>query len=167
MCKINAATIAADGQDVGNALEQLATQPGISSAIAADLTSAAKGIISATSNWQEGSPTAVLEDAENVALTALNLIPLTAPFAGAVAIAFAGLNLLLANTKTQTLQAIAPTGIQRALIVAHAAQENPTNSPWYGKVDIAHHGDFRKGLREAWAKEAEAHPELGLKPLPA
>ena len=167
MCKITAAQIAADGQSVGEALEQIAVTPGIDPAIAADLTSAGKGIIAATANWQEGGVTAVLEDAENVAITALNLIPLTAPFAGAVAIAFAALNLLLANTSTQPAQAAATSSIEKVLIVAHAAKANPTNSQWFGKADISHHGDFRKGLAKAWADNAAAHPEQGFKALAA
>jgi hypothetical protein len=167
MCKLSAATVAADGKVVGNALEQIgtaiaATDPAASSA----LITAGQGIISATANWQDGSATAILEDAENAAIVALNLIPLTSPFAGLVAIAFDALNLLIANTSTQAAQAAASGSMAKLLIVARAAEANPTKSPWFGKAEIKmDHGNFRKGFEEAWNTEAAAHPELKVSPI--
>ena len=151
MCKISAATIAADGKAVGTALDQIAnlvapTNP----TLAADLTTAGNGIISATANWQSGSDTAILEDAENVAIDALNLIPVTAPYAALVAIAFAALNLLLANTQTQA--AVTGNAIPDAhALLSHATTIN-TDSPWAGKAVIPHqHGrDFRKDFEASW-----------------
>jgi hypothetical protein len=167
MCPISAATIAADGQDVGQAIEQIAAEPGLPANVAADLESAGEGIIAATANWKQGSTTDALEDAEGIAIAAINLIPLTAPYAGAVAIAFAALNLLFANTSTQPAQAGASSSFAKALIVAHAANANRTNSQWFGKAEIPHNGDFRKGLKDAWAAYAAAHPDQGFKPLTA
>jgi hypothetical protein len=167
MCKISAATIAADGKAVGTALEQIANaiqaeDPSAASA----LNTAGQGIIEATANWQEGSATAILEDAENAAIVALDLIPLTAPYADLVAIAFDALNILIANTSTQPAQAAAGSSTAKLLIVAKAANANPTNSQWFGKANIeVHHGDFRKGFEDAWATGAAAHSEYGFTPI--
>ena len=155
MCKLNAATVAADGKVLGNTLEQIAaavapTNP----ALATQLNTAAQGIITATANWQEGDATAALEDAEQVVDTALALIPLTAPYAALVAIAFDGLNLLLANTKTQPAQATAPTAMARTMIVARVVTANP--NPWNGKANIEHTGDLRKDYKNAWNAGVDA-----------
>jgi len=169
MCKITSAQIQADGQAVGNALEQIANLPLLKSAEPAASTAleaAGQGIIEATANWQEGSATAVLEDAEQAAITALNLIPVTAPYAGLVAIAFDALNLLIANTSTQPAQATATGSVAKVMVVMHAAQANPTGSQWYGKANIPiHHNNLRKGFEDAWNGEVAAHPELGAKAI--
>jgi hypothetical protein len=168
MCKITAAQIQADGQAVGNAILQIANLPLVKAdpTLSEELTAAANGIIAATANWTEGSPTAILEDAENAVVVALNLIPLTAPYASLVAIAFAGLNLLIANTTTQPAQAAASGSIEKAMIVLHAAKANPTGSQWYGKADIpVHHNNLRKGFEDAWNGAVAEHPDLGAQPI--
>lgn len=167
MCKLNAATVAADGKVLGQAIDEIAAgiQPE-DPTLATQLETAATGIVNATANWQEGSATADLEDAENAVVVVLNLIPITSPYANLVAIAFAGLNLLIANTQTQTQQAAATSSIAKVMIVAHAAEANPTNSPWFGKAKVdSHHGNFRKGFENSWNAEASAHPELKVSPI--
>ena|ERR1700677_1916387 len=163
MCKITAAQIQADGEAVGTALENLAdavqaNDPGLAS----ELTAAGKGLIAATSNWQEGTALDVVEDAEQAVIVALNLIPLTSPFANLAAIVFAALNLLIANSQTQPTQ---PTGTIAAAhaLLAHAATLN-TTSQWYGKAEIKHHflNPPRKDFEEAYNAAAEP---LGVKPI--
>jgi Flp pilus assembly protein TadG len=138
MCKITAAQIQSDGKAVGTALENIAAAlPAAEATIAAELKTAGRGIIAATANWQEGSATAVVEDAENAAIVALNLIPVTSPFAPLVAIAFAAINLLLANSQTQTTQTGNVISDAHTLL-AHAATLNQ-QSHWAGKAKIKHH----------------------------
>ena len=155
MCKLNAATVAADGQVLGNTLEQIATavKP-TNPTLATQLDTAAQGIISATANWKEGDPTAILEDAEQVVDTALALIPLTAPYAVLVAIAFDGLNLLIANASTQAAQATTTSSLGKAMLVGRAAAANP--NPWNGKADIEHTGNLRKDYQTAWNNAVKA-----------
>jgi hypothetical protein len=167
MCKITAAQIQADGLAVGNAILQIAnaikaTDPTLS----AELTTAANGLIAATANWQEGSATAILEDAENAVIVALNLIPLTSPYAPLVAIAFAALNILLANTMTQPAQAAA-SSLSRVSIVTHMAESNPSHSPWYGQAKISHEflRPLRKDFEAAWNGAVKANPKLGVGPI--
>lgn len=168
MCHITAAQIQADGKAVGEAILQIANLPLVQAdpTLASELKLAAQGIIDATSNWQDGSPTVILEDAENAVVVALNLIPLTAPYASLVAIAFAGLNLLIANTKTQPQQAAASSSLEKASIVLHAAKANLTGSPWFGQADIKiHHNNLRKGFEDAWNADVAAHPDFGAQPI--
>jgi hypothetical protein len=166
MCKLTAAQVAADGQIVGNALDNLAEAlPAGESTIATDLETAGKAIEAATSNWQEGSPTADLEDAEGVVITALDLFPLTSPFASAVAVVFAGVNLLMANTKTQAeQQATQIGGIAAAHALLSHAQASNTQSQWHGVAKIQHHrgNDPRADLAQAFN---EAAVPLGIKPV--
>lgn len=167
MCENIAATVQADGKVLDEALDQLAAAVEPTNAtLAATLTTVGAGIESATANFQTGSATAIIDDAEGAALTALELIPLTAPYANFAAIAFAGLNLLIANSKTQPAQAAATTGVAKMMIVAHAASVNTSGSKWFGKAKIDyHHGGVRKGFENAWNGEAEEHPDLGFKPI--
>lgn len=168
MCKITAAQIQADGQTVGDAILQIANAVKAEDpTLAGELTTAADGLIAATANWQEGSATAILEDAENAVVVALNLIPLTSPYAPLIAIAFAALNLLIANTQTQAQQAAATSSEQKISIVAHAAASNPTGSQWFGKADVKHQflRPLRKDFESAWNGAVESHPELGCKKI--
>jgi hypothetical protein len=169
MCKPTAAEIKADGAAVGDALEQIAALPLLKTAdptADAALEAAGEGIITATANWQTGSTTAVIEDAENAAVVALNLIPVTTPYAGVVALAFAALNILIANISTQPAQAAASGSMAKLMIVMKAANANPTNSPWFGKANIElNHGNFRKGFEDQWKAEMALHPEFGLKAI--
>jgi hypothetical protein len=149
MCKVNATQIQADGKAVGTALDNIAaalqaTDP----AIAGPLKAAGDGIIAATANWQEGSPLAIIEDAEQAAIVALNLIPVTSPFAGLAAIAFAAINLLIANSQTQATQ---PTNAIAAAhtLLTHAATLNQ-DSKWAGKANINHH--FMESPRKAFER---------------
>jgi hypothetical protein len=163
MCKISATQIQADGAAVGQALENLAaaiqaTDP----AIAADLKAAGVALIAATANWTEGSATAILEDAEQAVIVALNVIPLTSPFAPLVAIAFAAVNILIANTQTQAQQ----TGnmVTDAHMLLEKAKTLNTTSQWFGKAVIKHHpfNPPRKDFESAF--NAAAKP-LGVAPV--
>lgn len=155
MCKLSAATVAADGQVLGNTIDQIANAVKVTDPnLATTLETAATGIEEATANWQEGSATAALEDAEGAVDAALALIPLTAPYAALVAIAFDGLNLLLANTSTQPAQTAAKGTIGKALVVARAAAANP--NPWNGKADIEHTGNLRNDYKASWNSAVDA-----------
>jgi hypothetical protein len=161
MCKIIASMIVADGQAVGLALENLAVALQTADpTIAADLTSAGKAIIAATANWQTGDVLTTVEDAEQAAIAVLNVIPITSPFAPLVAIAFAALNLLIANAQTQSTQSGDSLTDAKALL-AKAATLN-TNSQWSGKAKIKH--DIfrapRKDFEAAWNNAAKP---LGVK----
>jgi hypothetical protein len=161
MCKITASMIVADGAAVGLALENLATaiQP-TDPTVAADLTSAGKAVIAATSNWQEGDVLTDVEDAEQAAIAVLNVIPLTSPYAPLVAIAFAALNLLIANAQTQTTQ-VGDSLTDAKALLAKASTLN-TDSAWAGKAKIKH--DIfrapRKDFESAWNNAARP---LGVK----
>jgi hypothetical protein len=161
MCKITSAQIQADGKAVGQALDNLAaalesTEP----TIASDLTTAGNALIAATANWQEGSSTAILDDAENTVIIALNAIPITTPFAPLVAIAFTAVNLLIANSQTQTTQTGSATANVHALLTREASIN--TDSPWHGKAEIKHHflNPPRKDFESAWNSAAKP---LGVK----
>ena len=166
MCKINAAQIKADGQAVGTAVLDIAgllqtTDP----SLAAQLTSAANGLIQVTANWQEGSAVAILQDAEQAVIVVLNLIPITSPFAPFVAIAFSALNLLIANSQTQPQQ----TGdaLHDAHLLLTVAKTLNTDSPWFGKVQIKHHflNSPAKDFTSAWNGAVDANPAAGLAKL--
>jgi hypothetical protein len=161
MCKITSQMIVADGHAVGQALENLATavQP-TDPTLAANLQSAGAAVVDATANWQTGSTLAAVEDAEQAAIAVLNVIPLTSTWAPLIAIAFAGLNLLIANAQSQgSLTGNMKTDAK--LLLAKEATLN-TTSPWFGKAVIKH--DFmrapRKDFEAAWNSAATP---LGVK----
>ena len=166
MCKINAAQIKADGQAVGTAVLDIA---GLISAtdpsLAAQLTAAANGLIEVTANWQDGSAVAILQDAEQAVIVVLNLIPLTSPFAPFVAIAFAALNLLIANSQTQTQQT--GDGPHDAHLLLTVAKTLNTDSPWFNKAQIKHHtfNSPTKDFTSAWNGAVDANPSVGLAKL--
>lgn len=163
MCKISAQQIAADGKAVGDAVLQIAklvqlTDP----ALAAQLTAAANALIDATANWQSGSTIALIIDAENAVIAVLNLVPPAAPYAAFVAIAFAALNLLLANTTSQPK--LTANYIHDTKLVITAAEAANASSPWYGKAVIVHH--FRhspaQDFEQAWNDQVALAPTLGM-----
>jgi len=160
MCKVTASMIIADGAAVGQALENLAVaiQP-TDSALASQLKSAGAAVVAATENWKSGDTLTLVEDAEQAAIAVLNLIPVTAPYAALVAIAFTALNLLIANAQTQNVQ----TGNMIAdahVLLSHANTQN-TDSPWHGKAVIKHSilRTPRKDFEHAWNEKA---PALGV-----
>ena len=113
----------------------------------------------------ECSNVAILQDVENAVIAVLNLIPVTSPFAPFVAIAFAALNLLIANTQTQSQQ----TGdaVHDAHLLLTKAANLNTDSPWFGKAKIGHHWMRapRKDFEAAWNSAVDANPSLGVKKL--
>lgn len=166
MCKVTDAMIVSDGAAVGTALENIgeaiaATDP----TLAQNLESAGKTVVMATANWKTGDPLTDIETAEQAAIDVLNIIPETSPFAALVAIAFAALNVLIANLQTQPGTAANPsTGIVTAhALLAHAATLH-TDSPWYGKAKIKH--DWLRSPRKDFeANFNEAAIPLGVKPV--
>ena len=164
MCKITATQIAADGAAVGTAMKNIAALI-VDAAVAGKLTAAADALIKVTGNWTTGSAVADLEDAENAAIAVLNLIPVTTPYAPFVAIAFAALNLLLANSQTQTTQT------SNAIANAHRLLKHEetinTDSPWFHKAEIEHHfmHSPQQDFVAAWNKAEEANTGLGIKRL--
>ena len=155
MCKVTAAAIVADGAAVGTALNNLgeaiqAEDP----ALATQLENAGKAVIAATQNWQEGSTLAAVEDAEQAAIAVLNAIPLTSAYAPLAAIAFAALNLLIANAQSQPQ--LTSSAISNAkVMLAKEAQLN-TDSPWHDKAKIDHNPFHspRKNFENTWNKQA-------------
>ena len=163
MCKITAAQIQADGKVVGDAVLQIAklvqaTDP----PLAAQLTSAANALISVTSTWQEGDAVAILQDAEQAVIVVLNLIPVTAPYASFVAIAFAGLSLLIANSAVQPQ--LTGKASKDTLLLLHTEETTNTSSPWHDKATIEHHwmNPPRKDFESAWNGEVDAQPTVGI-----
>jgi hypothetical protein len=163
MCKVNSEMIVADGAAVGQALENVAealqtTDP----TVAADLKSAGEAVVAATANWQDGDDLTLIEDAEQAAIAVLDVIPVTSPFAPLIGIAFAALNLLIANAQTQSAQ----TG--NAVADAHTlltkAKSINADSPWQGKGHIPHDifRSVRSNFEHAWNK---AGAPLGVKPV--
>jgi hypothetical protein len=161
MCKITAATLAADGQVVGQALENLATaiQP-TDPTVATSLNTAGVAVIDATANWHTGSTLADVEDAEQAAIVVLNSIPLTSPWAALAAIAFTAINLLIANSQTQTTQTGNVVTDAHALLVK--ANTLNTDSPWFGKAQI-HHDILRSPRKDIEAAWNSAATPLGVK----
>lgn len=160
MCKVNAAMIVADGAAVGTALENLAvalqtTNP----ELATDLNAAGQAVVAATANWKDGDSLTLVTDAENAAIAVLNAIPLTSPYAALVAIAFAALNILIANANTQSTQT--GSSIADAKVLLAKADSSNTDSPWHGKAVIKHHflRSPRKDFEAAWNGAA---PALGV-----
>jgi hypothetical protein len=162
MCKVNSQMIVADGAAVGQALNNIANALEASEpAIATDLKSAASALIAATSSWTEGTPLNAVEDAENAAIAVLNVIPTTSPLAPLVAIAFAALNLLIANGQTQAVQT--PTAsLSNVKALLSAADTVHPQSPWAGKAEIKHTGDLRKNFAQAFNEKAIP---LGVEPV--
>jgi hypothetical protein len=155
MCKVNAAMIVADGQAVGTALDQLAVALTTADpSLAASLAAAGNAIVAATQNWKDGNTLTTIEDAEQAAIAVLNAIPLTSPYAGLVAIAFAALNILIANSQTQPTPA-APVTSAKALL--KKADSLNTESPWHGKANIEHewYRTPRKDFEAAWNSTAK------------
>ena len=156
MCKVNAAMIIADGAAVGTALDQLAVALTTADpSLAAALAGAGNAIVAATKNWQDGNSTlTVIEDAEQAAIAVLNAIPLTSPYAGLVAIAFAALNILIANSQTQPTPSAPVTSAKTLLKKADSLN---TDSPWHGKANIEHewYRTPRKDFEAAWNSAAK------------
>ena len=163
MCKITSEMIVADGAAVGQALENLAEAiAGTDPSLAADLKSAGEAVVAATTGWQSGSALTEVEDAEQAAVAVLDAIPVTSTFAPLVAIAFAGLNLLIANSQTQDTQTGTVTVDAKALLVK-ADGLNP-GSPWAGKAKIKH-DIFRAPRKDFEAAWNEAAKPLNVKPV--
>jgi hypothetical protein len=163
MCKITSAQIAADGKAVGTAIDSIAgllqaTDP----TLATQLKAAGDALIQVTSNWVTGSPVAILQDAEQAVIVVLNLIPLTSIYAPFIAIAFAALNLLIANAVTQPQQT--GNGVHDAYLLLHVAKTQNTDSPWFGKATIKHHWDKSpaQDFSTAWDGEVDLNPTLGV-----
>jgi hypothetical protein len=158
MCKVVASAIAADGQAVANALNQIAHAPNVDPAIASKLEAAATAIIAATSNWQTGSLVTDINDAANVAEAVLAEIPLTAPYATFVAIAVTALDILIANLNTQATQTANVVG--NAVAVAAHIDTLPDN-PYRGIVPIrAGIRGYRHAVINRWNQQVEDEPIL-------
>jgi len=115
-------------------------------ALADKLSMAATALVGAVANWKTGNLTDDINTAANVIEVTLAAIPLTAPYAGLVAIAVAALQVLLANIPNNKVQALA--------IPVNAA------NPYLERAKINHRlgrsleGDFRA----AWNAEAAKVP---------
>ena len=158
MCKVTQAMIVADGAAVGSALDKLGVAVAVTDpSLGTSLETAGNDIVAATQNFQTGDTLAVVDDAENAAIVVLDSIPVVSVWAPLVAIAFTALNLLIANSKTQSTQ----TG--NAVVDAHALLKvaAQTQSPWQGKAKISHNPlhSMRKNFENAWNEEA---PKLGV-----
>lgn len=154
MCKANAQQIQQDGAVIGTAMDNLsAALKSVDPALSANLATAGAALVAATANWKEGDTLDAVADAEQVAIVALNAIPVTSTFAPLVAIVFTALNLLIANAKTQSSQ----TGnvMADAHVLLSTEKTLNTDSPWKGKAVIKHHilnpprKDFEAAYNEA------------------
>ena len=164
MCKVTATAIASDGQAVAAAINAIASQPGISPTVAADLKSAAAALVTATSNWKTGSSVADINTAAVAVEAILNVIPATAPYASFVAIAVAALDVLIGNLSTQESQG--PSPVANALAVVAHAETLPENH-WRGTVRIKRHAfeGPRTAFVNAWNSQVDAQPEFGFPKL--
>lgn len=156
MCKLTDAVVVADGQAVGTALENLgAAVQATDASLATSLTAAGQAIISATANWKTGDTLTDIETAEQAAIVVLNAIPLTSAWAPLVAIAFAALNLLIANSQTQSTQTDSVVGNAKRML----AKEETLNadSHWHGQAKLNHDPfiDVRKNFENTWNKAAK------------
>lgn len=161
MCKITAAQVVADGAAVGQSIDNIAAALQTTDApLAAELTKVGNAIIAATQNFKEGGALAAVEDAEQAAIIVLNTIPLTSPFANLVAIAFAGLNLLIANAQTQGSQTGDAVADAHTLLT-HAKTLN-ADSAWQGKAKINHNvlKSARQNFEDTFNQEAK---KVGVK----
>ena len=146
-CVQTDAQIAADGNAIAQAcLSIAAIEQTENPALAANLTTAAKSLEALTANWQTGNSTAILASAAAALQIILAAIPQTALIAPLVPIAFAAIEVLLANIGAKVggvnVKAIAPG--------------------WYTGAQIPHRlgrdasGDFKA----AWNSTAKANPAL-------
>ena len=167
MCKVTPSAIAADGQAVAAALKSIAAieQP-TNPTLAANLITAADALVTATANWQTGSPTADIQTAATAIEALLNAIPETAPYAAFVAIAVAALDIILANIGTQAVQ----TGnvVVDGLKVADAMEKLPPNH-WRGEYKLSgfreHFESPRSAFVRAWNKQSDKQPQFNMAKL--
>lgn len=162
MCKLANKQVALYGQDVGNALIQIANAAqAYDPTLAADLEAGAAALIAATSNFTTGSATADIETAATAIQAILDIIPVTAPYAVFVAIAANCLVLLLANLGAQDTM----TGdqIHDALLVRSTIAAQPEHK-WDGVYKIRRHfyESYPQALKGAWNGEVEKNPTLGF-----
>jgi hypothetical protein len=168
MCKLTSTSIAADGQAVATALNSIAVELAKTNpTLAANLKTAATALVTATANWQTGTPTADIETAATAIEALLNAIPQTAAYAPFVAIAVAALDIILANIGTQSVQ----TGdkVANALKVTdHVETVLPPNA-WRGEYKIqgfrAHFENPRAAFAQAWNKQTDKQPEFNFPKL--
>jgi hypothetical protein len=159
MCKVSDAMIVADGAAVGQALENLGAAVATSNpSLSTSLEAAGKAVVAATANWATGDALTDIETAEQAAIVVLNAIPLTSPYAALVAIAFAALNILIANLQTQPSTPVNPSAdtVSAHALLAHAETLN-ADSPWKGKATIHHEWMRapRKDFEAAWNTAAK------------
>lgn len=164
MCKINAQTIASDGQAVATAIIAIAKAVETTSpTLATELTTAATTLVAATSNWQTGSPVEDINTAASAIEAILGAIPLTAPYASFVAIAVAALDILIGNLKTQPTQTA--NVVANALAIQAHVDTLPENQ-YRGLVSIRPSiFGVRHGIVRKWNSQVEAQPELGFPKL--
>lgn len=153
-CGVSAAQIQADGSAVAQAIESIAaleTQQG-NSALAQQLTSAAQALQAATSNFQLGNSTAIINDAATALEVALAAIPATAVYAPLIPIAVAAIDTLIGSLGGSAAPSTAPTvtNPEVALKIAklHAAG-----------VGLVHHRMMRSiegDFKAAWNKQVKA-----------
>jgi hypothetical protein len=171
MCKVTPSQIAADGNAVAQACNSIAaileaTNP----TLAADLRTAATALQAATANWKTGDPTDDINTAGIAVEAVLAAIPMTAPYAAFVAIAVAALDVILANTATQAAQEALPPSSQpvaKALLIKDHVETALPDNPYRGMVHI-HRMPWegpRTALVNAWNKEVEKVPEVGIPKL--
>jgi hypothetical protein len=167
MCKINASVIAADGRAIQAACNSIAAiERADNPALADKIVAAAQVVADLTANFQTGTAAQDLNTAGLALQDVLALVPMTSPYAPFVGIAVAALDVILANVATQPAQAALPPTTQKlahALVIRAHIQSMPDN-PYRGLVRI-HRMPWegpRTALVNAWNKEVEATPEIGI-----
>lgn len=162
MCRISSSAIAADGQAVDAALNSIAAiEQATNPTLASQLTEAGKALVTATANWQTGTPADDINTAATAIEAVLAAIPMTAPYAEFVAIAVAALDAIIGNLTTQTTQ----TGdaVSDLLKVRTAIRALPEN-PYRGLVTVHPHvlQTFRGALKDRWNEQVDIQPSLGV-----
>jgi hypothetical protein len=164
-CTANQAQeVAASGAAVSAALLSIAAiEQATNPTLAADLTTAATTLKSATANFQTGDSLAIINSAAAVAQTVLAEIPATSQYAPLVAIAVAALDAILAATGNTSVAASAHTVSAHTMVALSPSQQ--ANLDLYreiGKGKIKHRlfrsksGDFEAAWQTEWAKSQPA-----------
>jgi len=156
---ISASTLAADGQDVANALKSIAAQVSLSNPSLADqLVTSAQTIIAITGNWQNGSRLQEFNALMDGVQVLLGAIPITAPFASLVGIAVMAVDLLVHNANPTTPVVIASPGAVRGHYIPGQPVVILHENIHRGRIQIHRsflHPTIEGALKSGWNEQAE------------
>jgi hypothetical protein len=156
---VSPAQIQADGQAVYQTLVNLAAVESLSNPVlAAQLTTAAKGLLAVTNGWQTGSALQDFNTAANLVEVALSAIPQTQAIAPFIPIIIGGLDLIIANIPGATKVPATLTAQHNYALMVYKAQGAALLPPhrWY------HSNDAESRFKKAWNDTVKAHPGVGV-----